>query len=407
MIYLKIIFIKVSLSFNLLFWNTIKFFRGNKNIDLKNIKKIILNRKDRIWDAVITKPFITIFSKYIKKELRLDIEIEVECSKYNEFIFTNWNIENFFKISSEETELINYWRSILTLLKYYLSISYIKNYFLYKKLHWKHKEKEILYIDLVWDYKNIINKMEFYNSFFIWPNLWLNNYLLDYSINDSYVWLNNQNLIESYIKLISQSLGLKNFKSYVYDNISVFYEDYNNSYKKDILLFIGNKDFRNLSKTIRRKLITSLSLNLSNKKIYVIDDNNNHLYKILKTYKYPKNVKFIKNRFSLPELKNFSKNFQIILWIDWWGFNYIRTCTNSLEIFTLGNPKVWSLFTWNNYETTKIWKYKYSQCNIDWKIFSYISKSNLFLPSYDYPLPKKIFNDFPINVIISKVKEML
>ena len=95
MVYIKIIFLKIARYIAVMVWNIIRFFRWNKNINLKDIKKIIFNRKDRIWDAVITKPVIILFSKYVKEELWLDIEIEVECSKYNEFVFKEWDWEKY------------------------------------------------------------------------------------------------------------------------------------------------------------------------------------------------------------------------------------------------------------------------------------------------------------------------
>ena len=193
-IYLKILFLNFALFMSLLSWKIIKLFSWNKNIDLRNIKKIIFNRKDRIWDAVITKPFIIIFSKYIKEELKLDIEIEIECSKYNEFIFNDQNNKQYYDLKPIDTELISYWIKIFPLIKYYLGHSYIQTIFKKKKIN-KNKKCDSVYVDLVWDYKTILNKMKNKTLWLIWPNLWLNNYLLDFSISNSYVGQSNINLI--------------------------------------------------------------------------------------------------------------------------------------------------------------------------------------------------------------------
>ena len=398
MIYIKIILLKFARYIAVMIWNIIRFFRWNKNLDLKDIKKIIFNRKDRIWDAVITKPFIILFSKYIKEELKLNIEIEVECSKYNEFVFKEWDWEKYYKIRSEDTEISWYWKWTIELISFFFKS--IKNSI---KLKRKNKKCNNVYVDLIWNHSHITNKPIKENYYFIWPNLFFNNHLLDYSLSNNYVSWNNDNLIESYTKLIRWCFKLDNFESYINKNIEYFFQDYNYSKnKKWILVFVGNKEFRNLSIETRNKIITDLWKKHKNENISILDDNLNILYwKLIKINNYPKNIVFIENKFSRNELKNFAKQFRLIIWIDWWWFNYIRTCTDSLEIFTLANSRVWSIFTWNNkYKKFDLWdNWILKKCMIDWKVFWYIYKENILLPSYDYSVPKNLFNDIKIQNI--------
>ena len=102
---IKILIIKLCYICSNIVWNIIKVFRWNKKNNINNIKKIIFNRKDRIWDAIITKPLLILFSKYIHEELKLDINLEIECSKYNSFVFND--LPNNFKVIIKDINLNN------------------------------------------------------------------------------------------------------------------------------------------------------------------------------------------------------------------------------------------------------------------------------------------------------------
>lgn len=403
---LKIIFLKFIRYFAVMIWNIIRFFRWNKNIDLKDIKKIIFNRKDRIWDAVITKPFIILFSKYIKEELKLDIKIEVECSKYNEFVFKEWNNEQYYKIISENFNAQSYWFNLIEYIKNRFKI--LKKYIKSKKILWENKY--IVYIDLVWNSQNIIDKIE-KKYYFIWWNTFFYNYLYDYNISSNYVSGNNNNLITSYINLIEWCFSLTNFWEYINRNNETFFTDYEQSKAwKWILIFVWNKEFRNLSIATRNELIVETWHKNQNDNIVVLDDNLNILHNnLIKYNNYPNNVSFKENKFSREELKSFTKNFKLIIWIDWWWFNYIRTVTNSFEIFTLANSNVRSIFSWDNkYKETPLWNNRFLNDVTIWsKKFWYIYKKSLILPSYDIEVPKKIFEDLPINKLLKTLENFL
>lgn len=398
MIYIKIILLKIARYIAVMIWNIIRFFRWNKNIDLKDIKKIIFNRKDRIWDAVITKPFIILFSKYVKEELKLNIEIEVECSKYNEFVFKEWDWEKYYNLISSKENISNSWINILWILKQ----QFIN---LFKPNGKENNIKDIVYIDLVWNPSHINQKKDHQNYYFIWPNLFFNNTLLDYSLPENYVSWVKINLIQTYINLIIWCFKLNNFEKYLNDNIDEFYADYNDSKDKEwILIFTWNKEYRNLSIETRENLIKDLSEKHNDKKITVIDDNLNVIYDWLQRCKdFSKNIHIIKNEFSLQELKQKAKKFELLIWIDWWWFNYIRTCTDSITIYTIWNHYAWSIFAWK-------WKYKkenwwnnwiMNKCYISWKFFWYIYKKSTTLPTYDNRVYSKYFNNIPVNHIIT------
>lgn len=403
MVYIKIILLKIARYIAVMVWNIIRFFRWNKNINLKDIKKIIFNRKDRIWDAVITKPFIILFSKYVREELWLDIEIEVECSKYNEFVFKEWHWEKYYKINSKETNLKTYDFSFISYIKERLKwIKDCKNLII---------NKDIVYIDLVWDIQQAKEARNCYKSYIIWWNLLFNNYMIDYSLNENYVAGNKNNLIKSYIKLVSQCFNLQDFESYINENIEYFFTDYNYSnHKKWIIIFVWNKKFRNLPINTRSKIIKWVWEKYKDEKIVVIDDNQNIIYsELIKIWWYSNNIIFKKNLFSLEELKSFTKNFKLLIWIDWWWFNYIRTSTNSLEIFTVANYNVWHIYSWNyNYNSKKIWNhYTSNEVSISWKKFWYIHKNSVRLQWLDIAISKNMFKDFPINRLLTVSEKLL
>ena len=394
MVYIKIILLRIARYIAVMIWNIIRFFRWNKNIDLKDIKKIIFNRKDRIWDAVVTKPFIILFSKYLKEDLKLNIEIEVECSKYNEFVFKEWNWEKYYNLISSKEDISNTWINILWILKQQFTNFFNSN-------SKKNKIKDVMYIELVWNPSHIAQKKNNLNYYFIWPNLFLNNILLDYSLPKNYVSWVKINLVQSYINLISRCFNLNDFEKYINDNIEEFFWDYNYSNDKSwILVSIWNKEYRNLDIKVWVELIKDLSKKHPNKEIKVIDDNTNILYQKLKLITdFQKNVKIIENKFSLNEFKDYAKNFELLIWIDGWGFNYIRTCTNSITVYTIWNHNVWSIFTWNNkYKKTDLWNnWIMKKCSIDWKVFWYIYKESIALPTYDQHITKSLFDNLIIR----------
>ena len=397
MVYIKIILLKILRFFAVLLWNIIRFFRWNKSIDLKSIKRIIFNRKDRIWDAVITKPFIFLFSKYIKEELKLDIDIEVECSKYNEFVFKEWNGEKYYILTNSNEQISSTWVSMFWLLKQQL-----KNLSLKKK---KRQHKDVVYIDLIWNPDHINQRKDNLNYYFIWPNLFLNNFLLDYSLPENYVSWVKINLIQSYIDLISWCFKLDNFEKYINQNIEAFYSDYNYSKdKKWILVFTWSKEYRNLDIKIRENIIKNLSDDYNDKKITVIDDNHNIIYDWLKKVKdFSKNVELVKNEFLLQGLKGQAENYELIIGIDGWWFNYIRTCTDSITIYTIWNHYVWSAFAWKEkYKKQKLGNnWIMNICDINWKPFWFIYRKSLFLPTYDCPISKNMFNNLTLKNIRS------
>ncbi len=373
-------------------------FKRRKTYVSSQVKKIIINRSDRIGDAVITKPFLDILIEYLKGRWFTGT-YTLLVSDINKHIFKDFvgEIEIVHKdlgqYDSNVFQLV--WKNIVQWIAC-----------LRQKLKNKKHKYTTLMIDLVWDMWTIYAQLKKESIDVVSCNLRLWSIILDNWIVDSFVTLNHKNLLETYIDLIENTFVAKwTFRKFVYDHIAVFYSEYlqNKSTKKDwLLIFVGTKSFRNLSLQKREKIILHFS-QYSNQKIVVIDDNTNEYYNYLIEKSFPDNVRILKNTFSLDEFKTFASKFQWILWVDGWGMNYIRNLTNNITIYTIGNYKIRHLFSGNKqYQETTLWNnWIMGKAVLDIGITNiYVAKNSFWLPSFDLELPKKMFDDLKISKLL-------
>ena len=378
----------------LIIGNIIAFIRWNKKYNNKKIATIYFNRSDRIWDAVISKPFIELAIKFFKENLWVK-HFYILASTYNSFIFKDLKEVKIIELNKNITD--NYNPLVMALNSIRLLL---KNLLRFNK---KKQNNFELLIDLMGDPYTLST----YKQISIGPNLFLNNFLLKYSLKTTYVSLKSKNLIESYIDLIEWYFNFNGkFRKYIYDNIGKFISTNSNNWR-NILIFVWTKQYRNLSIKKWKELIKELSASVK-QDIYVVDDNSNQTYEKLKNISFPSNVRIIKNNFSLPEFKNFAKKFKLLIWVDGGGFNFIRNITNSVTIYTFWNPNVWSLFTWNcpkrKFNLKNNYYFVSTKCKEN--TFSYIYKKDFFLPSYDIPLWNNYFDDFDIMDFVKQLENI-
>jgi len=375
----------------IILWKIIKLLRWNKKYNNENFNKIIINRSDRLGDAIISKPFIKLLINFLEKE-RIWNNFEILASSYNSFILEDLgkgNV-NILRIEKKIDYEMNILKQVLKSLKLFFK----------EIFNWKNDktDKNNLFIDLVGD--PYLLKEYRKNSINIWPNLFLNSIFLDYQLPVSYVYhRNNKNLIEQYIDLIEWYFNFNwKFRNYIYDNINEFIPETNLDKKENILIFVWTKKYRNMSIDKWKEIINDFSKRYPKKKIIVIDDNQNLLYGSLKKEKFNNNVEIKENRFNLTEFIEFAKWFELIIWIDGWWMNMIRNLTNSITIYTLWNEKVWRQFSGRNkYKTMKLnnnWFIDYVEVN--WKKIQNYYKKWFFLPTYDVEIEKKYFDDLLI-----------
>lgn len=369
-------------------WNAIVVFRWQHHWDITKTKKITFDLRARVGDAVVNKPLIILFSKYLKEEMWLNTEILVETNEYNDFIFRDKNLGKYYTLIKFQNEIDAH----MTLFRY------IKMRVCGIKSNKKTKDKSSVYFSFV--PKHISNQ----NWVSISANLYMDNYLLDFSLNRSFLWY-SKNVLSISTDVIINYFRLTNFEKYINDNLDYFYSDWSKLKKSGIMIFVWNKDFRNLTIQKRYDMIIWISKHYKKERIVVIDDNSNKLYDKLINYKFLNNVSLIKNTFSLCEFKDYAKNFELIIWWDWGWFNYIRTVTNSIWIYTVADSNKWHIFSWKNkYEKLRLSK-KYFGCRIKiyGKKFWYLYKKSRILPSYDYSVGSDYFDDLPINEFVNFV----
>jgi len=319
--------------------NIISFFKKKKKISLQDVHTIVFNRSDRIGDAIITKPLLGLFRDFISKyNSHIDLQILVSTLNHDVLKDMKWYTIVIKKHILKDSGWV--YKEIL---------HQIKNIFII--CCWKTpKNTNNIYIDLIWDMD--ITK-EYYNAWYscLWPNMYLNNFFFDYTLPYHYRWPVIKNLIDCYIDLIEWGFGFHwAFRNYVYDNIQAFYDIDDRIPKKDIMVFVGNKKFKNLAFFTWTVLIHHLSKHFPDETISVIDDDTNSLYNELKQEAFAWNVQLTENIFSLEWFKKFASGFRCILWTDWGGMNFIRNMTNTLILYHAWpeNYKVWSWFVWDN-----------------------------------------------------------
>lgn len=374
-------------------WNIVTTFRWQHHWDITKTKKITFDIRARVWDAVVNKPLIILFSKYLKEELWLDIEILVETSEYNDFVFRDENFGKYYSLQKFQNDDDSH----TTLLKYFKTrIS------TFKLNKCKQRDKSLVYIAS--SPSHIIKN----NWVAVSTNIYLDNYLLDFSLRGSANWYSRHVLLNT-IEILVNYFKIPEFWDYINNNLNIFYADYNESNKSWILIFVWNKEFRNLTIQKRYDLILWISKHYKRKKIVIIDDNLNNLYNRLKNYKYQSNVHFVENKFSIDEFKDYAKTFELIIWWDGGGFNYIRTVTNSIWIYTVADPNKWHIFSWRNeYKKWRLFKrYSGYRINLDGKRFGYICKNSRILPSYDYSVGSGYFDDLPVNEFVKFTRSFI
>jgi hypothetical protein len=158
---------------------------------------------------------LELFISFVKN-INPDVKIQILSSKLNYNILSNikW-CEVIIKKETLEDEI--FFKNTI--------LNQLKNFFL--TIFSKRKNRlnvDSVFIDLIWDVDMI---REYFSKWYscIWPNLYLNNILLYYSLPYHYRWPIIKNLIDSYIDLIDSAFSFnKKFNNYVYENIEKFYD---------------------------------------------------------------------------------------------------------------------------------------------------------------------------------------
>jgi ADP-heptose:LPS heptosyltransferase len=380
-------------------------------VDYKNLNNLYLNRSDRIGDAIISKPFIKLLIEWLRNN-ECSAEVVIIASKYNRFLLQDLeNPDNHVRVIEEAKQIDDYESKLSSMIAKHV-------HFLYKTLlfRWTHgseRDEQSIFFDMGWgDLVTILRYKELYNPIIAGPNIFWGSHILDIALSHSYVHYSNQNLIESYIEIVTKAFGIDNsFRNFVYDHIGTFYEYDETIPKTGICLFIGVKEFRNLPIATWRRVIHEVSSAFPEEKITVLDDNTNLLYNIFSQEKFPSNVTLEKNTFSLTDFTKHIALFAFVVGIDGGGINMVKSLINSCFINTFAQPNVWSWFTGDCPRQVTKWQNNWfstiSEIPPHGQVISHMHKTSFWLPTFNIDGNRQLFANFDTPLLIQIIHRSL
>ncbi len=318
-----------------------------KTVDLEKLKTFYLNRSDRIGDAIISKPFIKLLIEWLRTH-GCTAEIIILVSKYNRFLLQDLeDKENGVRVVEEPKSIDDYESKLSRMILKHMN--FLRKTLLFRWTHGSNRDERILFFDMGGgDLNTILKYKELHNPTVAGPNIFWGSHILDIALDHSYVHYAKENLIESYIEVISKVFALDgSFRDFICEHIGTFYDYDPNAVRSGICLFVGVKEFRNLPIKTWRRIIREVAIAFPEETVTVLDDNTNLLHDIFVQEPFPSNVAIEKNTYSLQEFTKRIALFSFVAGIDGGGINMVKSLTNSCFINTFAQPNVWSGFTGN------------------------------------------------------------
>jgi len=301
---------------------------------IKKAQRILINRSDRIGDAVLTVPLI-------RKLSLMGYQVDVIASKTNRFIFDKAGITVISECSMEPKN------PAIEFLQFFLALARI----VITKFG-KRKPKYDVFLDLVYRFLEPVKNFTSFSGKTIGYAFGLHSLAYDYRLPYPHKEP-MQKAIEKMIQLFEPSFSyvpsVSDFADFavvskrVSDVIPV---------ERFIVFHIGGKKGR----TIKEDYIVGF-LNKVNLRTLVVDDPGKRSIKRVKERINNPNVTFVEDEFSLFELLTMTAHSNCILYIghDGGHSHLLGYPTNSLMIFTMGQHPVWRPYTfipWKKKEIT-------------------------------------------------------
>ncbi len=308
-----------------------KMIKPKRKFKIKNIKKILIIKNDKLGDAVNSTFIISaIKSAYPEKEIHL------LTSKKNYFIFDELCKEKIIskRYIIDNEMILNYNANKnfpFGYVKYFISI-FNKEYFqLIKKLKNEHYD---LVIDLVGKrHLAILSKLVSART--IGPKISGFTWLYDYGFERSWTYESKKHVIENWKDLIEEALGVKLKLGKVKIPIKKTKFFVPNNF---ILFHIGGTEIRRFE---NQKIIDIINEIAPFSKIVIIDDPGQRHIKEIKNKVKNKNVIFIEKNYSLPELAYLSKKSKLFLSFDGGHMHYLSMFTKTLVFWSCGVLEAW------------------------------------------------------------------
>lgn len=403
--------LKITSHFGILLGRIIIACKLPLVMEISGLETIYLNRADRIGDAVISKPFIRLLIEFIRQ--KSEAKIVIIASQYNRgFLQDLESPENGVTIVEERKDADEYESKLGNMIWKHIKFLWISLTFRFKQRQELNKKE--LFIDLTGggSLPMILTYKMRSNPVVAGPNIFWGSHVLDIALPDSYIHYCHRNLIEGYIAIIEKifSDGVRGFREFVYDHIESFYRfDSTIERTKDICLFVGTKEFRNLPNTTWERTIRTVAAAFPDRSITVVDDPSNILYEAFKDLSFPNNVTLMKNTHSFGEFEAEIAKYRVVVGVDGGGINLVRTLTNSLSIYTFAHHDVWSCFTGRDrYEDTRHGDWHIGRASLPHgQIVGYMYKESWMLPTFNILSDRALFADFDAEGLVEFIGSVL
>lgn len=458
---LKLLTLQLFLSIGLFTGRLLSYVHHHSKVSLKNIKTIIINRSDRIGDAVLTMPLLETFIDECRVQWYTG-HFVILASKLNLFVLSPLEKYEWVTVELSDIDLPEYVQGIGSLFRK-IQDRVLRTFF----VHTTHpKDTTTLLLDFManGDAAIPLSYRENGNPLIFGLNALTSTILYDRSLPRALVHHSQSNLIETYVSLLEDSIqGMHDLRSKVYtthfeefypsietiypeiyqDNFDIqyhalheccewkWYYDRLNDTEKDeamqknsgiltdwksreqskntLLIFLGAYSTRSLPINTWQKIISSIAEEFPEKTVLLMDGPENSVLREVWMKEFPPNIV---NFWAIVPLKVFAlvaSKCGHVIGLDGGGINFVRRFTNSLSIFTFANPLVWQAFSGHKNRTIMKGSDGWSIGNFhpkdEWITIGDMSRSHYLLPTFNIAQAKVLVENIDIQLICEWVRK--
>ena len=451
------LFLRVGLFFGML----LSHLHHHEKVSLKDIKTIIINRSDRIGDAVLTLPLLEIFMSECRMQWYSGKFI-ILASKLNLFVLQPLEKYQWVTVELSDIDLPEYVQGIGSLFAK-IRDRVLKTFFVRTK---NPKDTTTLLLDFManGDAAIPLSYRENGNPLIFGLNALTSTILYDRSLPRALVHHSQFNLIETYVSLLEDAIiEMGSLRSHVYNTNFVsfyptikevypelsqddfdinhhaledccewrwYYQKLNKNEKKtaleknkillqewkikkqgkeSILIFLGAYSVRSLPVKTWKKMIRMIAQEFPHKTIILMDGPEDSILQEVWSDAFPKNVVSF---WAIVPLKLFAlvaSKCGHVIGLDGGGINFVRRFTNSLSIFTFANPLVWQAFSGNKTRTIMKgmngWSIGNFQPRDEWIMIGDMSRSHYLLPTFNIAQAKILVENIDIHLICEWIRK--
>jgi len=309
--------------------------RRRKKIDLREIKTILVNRSDRLGDAIVSLPLLL--------ELHKRFAVTVLTSKYNDPI-----LREFLKTEVFIESPAPFLNSIKMMLVYLLRLLRLKKTAVVSQYD--------LYLDLmgVRGLETFLkvkgkNLCRYYAGF----NLGIGNLFLDYASSQNPALFSRLNLVDSYRNFLRESLGLDLDVPDSPDLTSVMQRPGNFSLSPPFVLLniAGFNKFRGPSAEMYARIINEIDFSAN---FVIMDDRDCPDIPAFKKYIKRNNLYYLEGNYSLWQLAFIAHSSSLYIGSDSGISQFLATVTHCVIFFGTGEHRVWRPYSRNPYKKNNV-----------------------------------------------------